>query len=44
MAKFLKERLVDTSDAYTCYICDMCGSNRSKTMYKITLRFLNEAR
>jgi hypothetical protein len=25
MAKFLKERLVDTSDAYTCYVCDKCG-------------------
>lgn len=25
MAKFLKERLVDTSDAYGTYVCDDCG-------------------
>jgi hypothetical protein len=25
MAKFLKERLMDTSDAYTCYVCGECG-------------------
>jgi DNA-directed RNA polymerase II subunit RPB2 len=25
MAKFLKERLMDTSDAYTTYVCDLCG-------------------
>lgn len=22
---FLKERLMDVSDAYTCYVCDLCG-------------------
>jgi DNA-directed RNA polymerase II subunit RPB2 len=25
MAKFLKEKLMDTSDAYTIYVCDRCG-------------------
>jgi dTDP-4-amino-4,6-dideoxygalactose transaminase len=23
--KFLKERLMDTSDAYSTYVCDICG-------------------
>lgn len=25
MSKFLKERLMDTSDAYSTYVCDLCG-------------------
>jgi DNA-directed RNA polymerase II subunit RPB2 len=25
MSKFLKEKLMDTSDAYTTYVCDLCG-------------------
>lgn len=25
MAKFLKERLMDCSDAYTTYVCGVCG-------------------
>lgn len=25
LAKFLKERLVETSDAYATYVCDECG-------------------
>lgn len=25
IAQFLKERTVDNSDIYTCYICDICG-------------------
>jgi len=25
MSKFLKERLMDTSDAYSTYVCDICG-------------------
>ena len=25
MSKFLKERFLDVSDAYSCYVCDMCG-------------------
>ena len=25
MSKFLKERLLDTSDAYSTYVCDICG-------------------
>ncbi|AYV78706.1 MAG: DNA-directed RNA polymerase subunit beta [Edafosvirus sp.] len=25
MAKFLKEKLMDTSDAYSTYVCDICG-------------------
>ena len=25
MSKFLKERLLDTSDAYSTYVCDVCG-------------------
>jgi len=31
---FLKERLVDTSDIYTCYICSKCGLIASKKMDK----------
>lgn len=25
MALFLKERMMDTSDAYTTHVCDICG-------------------
>lgn len=25
MSKFLKERLMDTSDVYSTYVCDICG-------------------
>jgi len=25
MSKFLKERFLDVSDAYSCYVCDICG-------------------
>ena len=25
MSRFLKERMVDTADAYTTYVCDKCG-------------------
>lgn len=25
MAKFLKERLLETADVYHCYVCDTCG-------------------
>lgn len=25
IAKFLKEKLLDTSDAYSTFICDLCG-------------------
>jgi len=25
IAQFLKERTVDNSDIYSCYICDICG-------------------
>lgn len=25
MSKFLKERFLDCSDAYSCYVCDICG-------------------
>jgi DNA-directed RNA polymerase II subunit RPB2 len=25
MAKFLKEKLMDTSDAYSTFVCDRCG-------------------
>ena len=25
MSKFLKEKLMDTSDAYNTYVCDKCG-------------------
>lgn len=25
MARFLKERLLETADAYTTYVCDICG-------------------
>jgi len=31
---FLKERLVDTSDIYTCHICSKCGLIASKKMDK----------
>ena len=31
---FLKERLVDTSDIYTCYVCNKCGLIASKKMDK----------
>ena len=30
MAQFLKERMVDNSDIYTCYICDVCGCEAFK--------------
>jgi DNA-directed RNA polymerase beta subunit len=29
-AMFLKERLVDTSDIYTTYVCNKCGLFASK--------------
>jgi len=25
MSKFLKERFLNVSDAYSCYVCDVCG-------------------
>ena len=25
MSKFLKERFLNVSDAYSCYVCDICG-------------------
>ena len=25
IAQFLKERMVDNSDIYTCHVCDICG-------------------
>jgi DNA-directed RNA polymerase beta subunit/intein/homing endonuclease len=25
MSKFLKERFLDVSDSYSCYVCDICG-------------------
>lgn len=25
LAKFLKEKLLDNSDAYVCFVCDRCG-------------------
>lgn len=25
MSKFLKERFLDVSDAYSCFVCDVCG-------------------
>ncbi len=31
---FLKERLVDTSDLYTCHVCSKCGLLASKKMDK----------
>ena len=31
---FLKERLVDTSDIYSCYVCSKCGLIASKKMDK----------
>ena len=31
---FLKERLVDNSDIYTCYVCSKCGLIASKKMDK----------
>lgn len=31
---FLKERLVDTSDIYSCYVCSKCGLLASKKMDK----------
>jgi hypothetical protein len=31
---FLKERLVDTSDIYTCYVCSKCGLIASKKIDK----------
>lgn len=33
LSKFLKEKLLDNSDAYVCYVCDICGlfAQRIKT-------------
>lgn len=31
---FLKERLVDNSDIYSCYVCSKCGLIASKKMDK----------
>lgn len=39
-ANFLKERILDSSDNYACFICRNCGllctANPSKNMYKCT--------
>jgi len=36
MAQFLKERLVDTSDLYSVYVCDICGKFAAKKPDKET--------
>jgi DNA-directed RNA polymerase II subunit RPB2 len=34
LAQFLKERLMDTSDLYSCYVCDKCGFIATKMKNK----------
>ncbi len=43
-AKFLKERLVDTSDAYTCHVCEICGSIGSQKYITIYYVLFNRAK
>lgn len=33
-ARFLKERLLETSDIYTCHVCDKCGLFAQRMMRK----------
>ena len=39
MALFLKERLLETSDIYSTYVCDKCGLFASRLMKKDTSPF-----
>jgi len=34
MSKFLKERFLDVSDAYSCYVCDICGLFAQRIKHK----------
>lgn len=34
LARFLKERLLETADVYSCYVCDKCGLFAQRMMRK----------
>jgi DNA-directed RNA polymerase II subunit RPB2 len=40
IAKFMKEKLLDTSDAYSTYICDKCGLFAQRLYRKESKRFI----
>lgn len=40
MAKFLKEKLLDTSDAYTTHVCNVCGLFAQRLYRKESKRYI----
>jgi len=40
LAKFLKEKLLDTSDAYSCHVCNICGLFAQRLYRKESKRYI----